>query len=418
MGSISEEKQYILRGKNVFDVLTILQQKSSISRAELARITQLTPATISNVVAELHRLGIVREHGHGVSQGGRRPILIELNPESFYLSGIDLGITKIIAVITDLHGNIIAKKKYSVDVYSGKDNIIESILEAAEGCFQEAGSVIYRKIAGIGLSVSGLVNMERGISIFAPNLPMWKNVPLVKTIEERFHLTAFIENDARCMALGEARYGSGRSYKNILCINVGHGIGSGIIINGELYRGEACAAGEIGHLTIIPSGPLCQCGNRGCLEVIAGGHAIAAAAIRVLNSGGQTLIREIVKGKINRVTAEIVAKAAALGDSIARDLIVEAAHYIGIGLANALNLLSPEIIIIGGGVARSGDIFFHEIKKTMKKRAFTMMINEPELLPSSLGENASSIGAAALVFEKILEKKQLMLTDLPVFSNR
>jgi N-acetylglucosamine repressor len=415
MDSPSEEKRNILRGKNVFDVLTILQQKSSLSRAELARITQLTPATISNVVAELHKLGIVREHGHGVSQGGRRPIMIELNPESFYLSGIDLGITKIIAVITDLHGNIIARKKRSVDVYSGGNRIIQSMLEAADDCFHEAGSMICRKIVGIGLSVSGLVNMEKGISIYAPNLPMWKNVPLVKTIEDKFHLPAFIENDARCMALGEARYGSGRSYKNLLCINVGHGIGSGIIINGDLYRGEAYAAGEIGHLTIIPSGPLCQCGNRGCLEVIAGGHAIAAAAIRVLNSGGQTLIREIVKGKINRVTAEIVAKAAAQGDPIARDLIIEAAHYIGIGLANALNLLSPEIIIIGGGVALSGDIFFHEIRRTIRKRAFTTMINEPELLLSSLGENASSIGAAALVFEKILEQKQLLLTESPLY---
>jgi len=321
-------------------------------------------------------------------------------------------------VITDLHGKVVSRKKCSVDVYSGKDRIIESILEAAKGCFQEAGRAVCRKVAGIGLSVSGLVEMEKGISIFAPNLPLWKNVPLVKSIEERFHLPAFIENDARCTALGEARYGSGRSCKNILCVNVGHRIGSGIIINGELYRGQACAAGEIGHLTIIPSGPLCQCGNRGCLEVVAGGHAIAAAAIRVLNSGGETLVREIVKGKINKVTTEIVAKAAALGDSIAGDLIAEAAHYIGISLANALNLLSPEVIIIGGGVARSGDILFHEIEKPMKKRAFTSMINEPKLLPSSLGENASSIGAAALVFEKILEQKQLLLSDSPVHLHR
>jgi glucokinase len=183
---------------------------------------------------------------------------------------------------------------------------------------------------------------------------------------------------------------------------VGRGIGAGIIVNGEIYRGKQSGAGELGHMTVDPNGPMCPCGNHGCLEVMAAGPSIAAAAIRAVSSGASTSIRELTGGRIEEITAEVVSEAADQGDTLAQGLIRESGRYLGIGIANAVNLLSPEIVVIGGGVARAGDILFDEVRKTVQRRAFTTMVNLPPIVPSARGEDASSIGAAALVFEEML----------------
>jgi glucokinase len=251
------------------------------------------------------------------------------------------------------------------------------------------------------------------VSIFAPYIPEWRDVPIVETFHDAFGIPTVIENDARAMALGEARYGAGQGYDNIFCVNIGHGIGSGIMVEGRLYRGKHQTAGEFGHLTVLPSGPLCHCGNRGCLEVIAGGHAIAASAIRVVSSGGGELIRTQVGGRIDEITARVVVEAARAGDSAARHLLEEAGRYVGIAVASVANLLDPEIVIIGGGVAGAGDLLFGEIEKTLKERAFTTMVASPSVVPSALGENASAVGAAALVLSEVVVKRGLLPEAIP-----
>ena len=402
------EKLYLKR-KNIIDILLTLQRKSPISRAEIARLSNLTPATVSRVVAELHKRGIIREQGPGVSIGGRRPVLIEFNPEAFYLAGIDLGITKVISVIIDLHGNILSKAKLDIDINAGKDRIIEQMFTVTRRVFSNTNELIRNKLAGIGISLSGIIDTKKGLSVFSPSMPNWHNVPIVQLFQNEFHLPVFIENDARAMALAEARYGAGRDYDNLFCINIGHGIGSGIIINKELYRGKTLTAGEFGHMTLVPSGPLCHCGNRGCLDVMAGGHAIAASAIRVVSSGVNTLIKELVEGDIKKITAEVVAHAAKEGDDIALQLLNEVGRYLGIAIASIINLLNPELIVIGGGVSKAGEFFFEEIKNVIKKRAFTTMVKTPEIVTSSLNEDASSIGAAALVLYEIISTKGLLI---------
>jgi len=402
------EKLYLKR-KNIIDILLTLQRKSPISRAEIARLSNLTPATVSRVVAELHKRGIIREQGPGVSIGGRRPVLIEFNPEAFYLAGIDLGITKVISVVIDLHGNILSKAKLDIDINAGKDRIIEQMFTVTRRVFSNTNELIRNKLAGIGISLSGIIDTKKGLSVFSPSMPNWHNVPIVQLFQNEFHLPVFIENDARAMALAEARYGAGRDYDNLFCINIGHGIGSGIIINKELYRGKTLTAGEFGHMTLVPSGPLCHCGNRGCLDVMAGGHAIAASAIRVVSSGVNTLIKELVEGDIKKITAEVVAHAAKEGDDIALQLLNEVGRYLGIAIASIINLLNPELIVIGGGVSKAGEFFFEEIKNVIKKRAFTTMVKTPEIVTSSLNEDASSIGAAALVLYEIISTKGLLI---------
>lgn len=391
----------ILKSINLLAVLNVLRENKSISRADVARITELTPATVSSMVSLLVSAGIAKEAGYGESSGGRPPVMIEFNPGAFYLAGVDLGVTKTTAVVTDLEGNIVSSSRMELDVQEGIEAVISRLFEVTQTVLKQAID-IHGRVAGIGLSVPGLIDAGRGISVFAPNIPGWRDIPVVEIFEDEFNIPCWVENDARAMAIGEAMFGAGRGYANILCVNVGRGIGAGVIINGEIYRGKQGGAGELGHMTIDPDGPLCLCGNYGCLEVMAAGPAIAAAAVRKISAGADTLISRLVDGRIQDISAEVVSRAAIEGDPVARSLIQEAGRYLGIGIANAVNLLSPEIVIIGGGVSRSGDILFEEVRTTVEKRAFTAVVNLPQIVPSVRGEEASSVGAAAIVFEEML----------------
>lgn len=391
----------ILKSINLLAVLKVLREAESVSRADIARITDLTPATVSSIVSLLMKSGIARETGYGESTGGRPPVMIEFNPQAFYLAGVDLGVSKIIAVVTDLEGNVVSDTRLELDVHLGVESIMSNLFDVTRTTLAKAADVS-NNIAGLGLSVPGLIDADRGVSVFAPNIPGWTNIPIAQAFEDEFPLSCWVENDARAMAIGEAMFGAGRGYDNILCVNVGRGIGAGVIINGEIYRGKQGGAGELGHMTIDPNGPVCPCGNQGCLEAMAAGPAIAAAAIRAVSTGSSTLIRDLVDGKIEAITAELVSEAAARGDLLAQRLIREAGRYLGIGIANAVNMLSPDVVIIGGGVSRAGDILFNEVRATVEERAFTAMVNLPPIVPSAQGEEASSVGAAALVFEEML----------------
>ena len=391
----------ILKSINILAVLKVLREVESVSRADIARITELTPATVSSIVSLLMKSGIARETGYGESTGGRPPLMIEFNPQAFYLAGVDLGVSKIIAVVTDLEGNVVSDTRQELDVHLGVESIMSSLFDVTHRALAKAADV-RDKIAGLGLSVPGLIDAGRGVSVFAPNIPGWSDIPIAGAFEDEFAFPCWVENDARAMAIGEAMFGAGRGYDNILCVNVGRGIGAGVIINGEVYRGKQGGAGELGHMTIDPNGPVCPCGNQGCLEAMAAGPAIAAAAIRAVSTGSSTLIRDLVDGKIEAITAELVSEAASKGDLLAQRLIIEAGRYLGIGIANAVNMLSPDVVIIGGGVSRPGDILFNEVRATVEERAFTAMVNLPPIVPSAQGEEASSVGAAALVLEEML----------------
>jgi N-acetylglucosamine repressor len=399
--SIKASDTRILKSINLVAVLSALRQIGPASRADISRITKLTPATVSSIISLLISQGIAKEVGYGESSGGRPPVMIEFNPKAFYLAGVDLGATKAIAVVTDLEGNIITRTRMELDVNEGCESVMSNLFRVTESTLEQAADA-HGKIAGLGLSVPGLIDAELGISVFAPNIPGWRNIPLVKVFQDKFHVPCKVENDARAMAIGEAMFGAGQGYANILCVNVGRGIGAGIIINGEIYRGKQGGAGELGHITIDPEGPVCPCGNHGCLEVMAAGPAIASSAVKAVRAGESTLIRDLVDGNTEDITAEIVSLAAKKGDVLAEGLIRQAGRRLGIGIANAVNMLSPEIVIIGGGVSRAGDVFFEEIRDTVKKRAFTTMVNLPPIVASTQGEEASSVGAAALVLEEML----------------
>jgi|YelNatPaOPRAMG01_1025707.scaffolds.fasta_scaffold22743_2 glucokinase-like ROK family protein len=398
------KQQRLFAEKNTLAVLNVLRQKHRISRASIARITGLTPATVSRIVNRLEDASIIRTVGSGESTGGRRPLLIEFLPDAFYLAGVDIGVTKAIVLVIDLHGKVVSKERIALDAGKEKEEELNQILLAVHRAFDKLGDN-KKKIYGIGISFPGVVDTENGIAIQAPNLPKWKNTKLVEIFRREFGLYSALENDAKAMALGEARFGAGRGSKNIFAVYLGRGIGGGFIIDGELYRGTLSISGEIGHITVNPSGPMCSCGNRGCLEVMASGPAIASAAVHAIASGTQSILSEVAKGNLGNITAEAVSAAALKGDELALRLMNEAAEYIGIGLAAIVNLFAPECIVLSGGLASAGDFFLEAMRKTVAERSFTYDRVRPRFARSELGEDSACIGAAALMLEKLLETK-------------
>jgi len=398
--------------RNVLQVLNILKNKSPISRAELSRITHLTPTTISNIAIKLIQIKMVRYIGEGESKRGRKPILIEFNPTAFYIASVDLGITKVTACVIDLYGKVLNTVTTSIDSNIKKEDIESIMTDTLKKTVLGVDKEIQNKIVGIGVCVPGLVDTENNIPLYSTNISDINLIPISNLFNKILKKPVFVINNVAAMALAEKSFGVAKGYRNILCINAGYGIGSGIIINGQLYR-DKYSTGELGHICVNPSGSVCFCGKKGCLETISSGHAIASSAISSVNAGGGELIKRLVNGKTNKITAEVVAKAAKMKDKIAIEIFREAAKYLGIAIANLMMLVSPEIIVLGGGLVKSGDLFLIELRKAIKEYSFSIRGDFPIIRLSVLGDLTSSIGASCYVFDKILDIKYTHLFSLP-----
>ena len=246
------------------------------------------------------------------------------------------------------------------------------------------------------MGVAGPID-QNGVVLSPPNLPGWDNTPLRSLWEEEFRVPVYIGNDCNLAALGEYRFGAGMGRDNIVYIAIGTGIGGGVIIDGRLFTGSGGLATELGHMTIDPSGPRCNCGNTGCLEALASGTAIARAAVERIQCGEASTITRLATSDLGRVTAETVQTAAISGDKLARDVIERAGRDLGIGITNLLHLFNPELVIIGGGVAMMGELILNPARKTVAERAMPGFI--VPIVPSSLGDDAGLLGAVALVGE-------------------
>jgi len=379
-------------------VLNVIRNYGPISRAEIAKRTKLSSTTISTLVDDLIEQEYLKEIGEGKSSGGRRPILLKFNPSSHFVIGVELEGRNISVAVTDLKINIINKLVEEVK-NTDESSVVDEIINLVQQVI-ERYRVKFEKIVGMGVGATGLVDTKRGIIRQAVNLN-WKDVPLKDLIEDRFdEIPIYIDNIANVAALGEKWSGVGEKAKNLIYIRIGTGIGAGIILNGTVYEGSNGNAGEIGHMTVEPNGPRCRCGNRGCLEVLASGSAIAKRAVVEIFGGGDSLIKELANGSIEKITAKVVAEAAREGDRLALEIWEEAGEYLGIAIANLINTYNPEIVIIGGGVAHAGKLLFEPIKRTVRKRALPGPGKIAKIVPSQLGDDVSIIGAAALVLEK------------------
>ncbi|MBR2430854.1 ROK family protein [bacterium] len=308
--------------------------------------------------------------------------------------GVDVGGTNIKIALVNDEGKIIYSNSIPTHAEMGYEYTINNMKEAIRELVKET-QLETKDIEGLGFGFPGQIDCQKGIVRLAPNIPGWANIPIAEIMEKEFHIPTRVDNDVRTATLGELNYGAGVGCQNLVCITVGTGIGSGLVINGKIVRGASNAAGELGHIKLnLEGGPLCGCGDRGCLEAYASGPSIVAMAEDYIKGGKSTRYRELANPEI---TPYIVSVAAQEGDPVAKQIFKIIGEYIGMGLVSVVNLLNPEKIIIGGGVAAAGDILFNPIKETIAKRAMSIQKEAVEIVPAQLGNNAGVIGASLLI---------------------
>lgn len=389
-----------LRRVNTITVLDIIRNCGPVARTKLARMTGLTPATAFAIVEELVKRGLVREIGLGESEGGRRPRLYAINPDAPGAMGLEVRGSRVIAILMDLLGEI--KRRYEVPLRSrSQDDVVSAIESGIEGILGNT-EADQEHVIGIGIAMPGILDTESGVAISSSNFG-WSNLPICRIMSRRFGLPVILEHNVRAFALGESWFGAGREVSNLVCINVGVGISAGIIINNELYRGQDESSGELGHICVDEDGPRCGCGSYGCLEALASETAILRRAAKAIKQGASSLIadRESLGDDDESLSFSSIIRAAREGDSLAISLLKEGARYLGIGVAMVVNLLNPELVIIGGEVTEAWDIILPMIEDAVKTRALRLRPKNMRIVRSSLGIEASSIGAATLVLRGV-----------------
>ncbi|MDP2950585.1 MAG: ROK family protein [Chloroflexota bacterium] len=315
-----------------------------------------------------------------------------------YLGAVDLGGSKILSLIADGDGHRLAEDLRPTGAQEGPEVVLARIQASLDSALAGAG-IERGDLAAVGICSPGPCDVQAGVIPSAPNLPGWQDVPLCRYLEERLGVPVYLENDATAAALGEHVYGAGRGCRHLIYITVSTGIGGGIIIDGKLYTGATGAAGEIGHITLDPDGPLCGCGNRGCLEAFASGRAVATQGDALIAQGGSPLLARLAQEE-GEVTAEAVCRAALAGDPEARRLIERAGYYLGIGFATYVNIFDPEMIIVGGGLSRAGDLLLGPARAEMKERAMPESLRVLRLELAELGDYSGAMGLVALLRER------------------
>lgn len=353
-------------------VLRTILSNASISRAEVARVTNLTRTTVSDVVNDLLSEGLVEEVGRGESLGGKSPILVSIAPDSRYLIGLNLAQNKFVGAVVNLRGEIKDRIEINVDNNDG-----QKALESVYKILTELTRKKLKPIVGIGVGTPGLVNSQEGVVIDAVNLD-WHNLPLGRLLQKKYKLPVSILNDSQATAIGEYVYNNGHEQEeNYIVVNVNQGIGAGILINGRLFQGDGGGAGEIGHVVVIENGDVCRCGKRGCLETISSSRAVLQ--------------------KMNHASIEETITAYDAQDSRARQVVLTAGHYLGVSLANMIGILNIRKIILTGDMIRFGVEWLNAVKASMQEAALARMFEETTLEVGRYGYDACVLGAAAFL---------------------
>ena len=317
---------------------------------------------------------------------------------SSHVIGIDIGGTKLATIVADQDGNILQKVRKPTESEKGPQHAVQLILSMVDEVLDLA-RLPREVILGIGVSCGGPLDTKTGIIYSPPNLPGWDALPLKAMIESEFHIPTVIENDANASALAEARFGGGRGYDYVLYMTMSTGIGGGIVANGEIYHGANDSAGEVGHQILLPDGPLCGCGQHGCLEALCSGPAIARRAQAALADQPHTRILALADGQVNSVRSEHVLQAARDGDALAIALVEETAYYMGWGIANLVNILNPQIVLLGTIAVAAGDLLLDPIRRTVRDMAMQRPLESVKIMPAELGDSIGDLAAISLVLD-------------------
>ena len=393
-----------MREMNLVLVLNTLRQNAPISRAEIARMTGLRKATVSSLVKDLVTGGFVQDIGVDPTstQIGRPSSYLKLNPEAGNIIGAEIGVDFISVIATNFAAEIITRKHESTLDLDTQEEIIDRTIEILKEIYKET-SQGDRPVFGIGLGVPGLVDESTGTLLFAPNLG-WRDVPLRKIFEAEFNVPVYVDNEANLAALGETYFGAGQDSRLVLYIVSGTGLGGGIVINGQLLTGSGGFTGEVGHMTIDPAGLLCNCGNHGCWETVASQRSVFRRVREGITKGKKSSLMDTIDGDLNKLTIPLVVEAAASGDPVACQALEETGYWLGLGIANLMNALNPQRVVIGGTLSLAKECLMPAIRDVVNQRALPWVAETAEIMIAEHGADACVIGGIATVYQKILSQ--------------
>ena len=380
----TKEHNRILVLKTIFD-------NPKISRADIARVTSLTRTTVTDIVANLMEEGLVEEIGMGDSQGGKSPILLSLAENSRYLLSLDLSHAEFRGAVINLRGNILATASLPVSGRGGKEalKLVYQILDQ----LIQAG---FQPLVGIGVGTPGLVNSSEGVVIKAVNLD-WENLPLAKLLQDRYRLQVFVLNDSQAAAMGEYLCGERHTVEsNLVVINARHGLGAGIIIQGQLFQGDGGGAGEIGHIVVQEGGLPCRCGNFGCLETIASVQAIIRQASLLKHN------RDITQPSPTQAKMDLatIQQAFAEGDPEVQQIVLNAGRYLGIAISSLVAMLNIQKILLSGDMTCFGETWLKAVNETVSQRTLPRLARESIVKIGQLGKDSVLLGASAVLINR------------------
>lgn len=388
---------HLMKKINKSNILSLIYHQGTISRADISRYTKLNKATVSSLVGELKFEGFVIESGIGTSSGGRRPLLLKFNQHAGSIIGIELGVNFIYIILTDLCANVLWEEKVKTDSLTQQD-ILNILLSLISKAMNHAPKTKYG-IIGLGIGVPGIVNVNKGQILYAPNLN-WEDICLTLLIKSKFpKILTKIDNEANLAALGEKWFGAGKNYHNLTYISSGIGVGAGIIINGQLHYGADGVSGEVGHTTIEINGIKCSCGNYGCWEMYASEKAVKRRLIEENYANQFSLSPE----EIGHITMDELCNLAKQNEPSVIQVLNEVGYYLGIGIANTIKYYNPEAIIIGNEISKVKKWLRRPIDQVIKRQRLIQQSRYPDIVFSKLNEKSCALGAVASILNKVLQ---------------
>lgn len=385
------------------NVLAAIRKLGPLSRADLGTQLGYSRANVTAVLNHLLALDILEERELGASQGGRRPRTYGIYGGLGFVVGVDIGATSLDLALADFNGNILARLAEPADVREAPERLLGRVTELIE-VMLAARNGRSEQVLAIGIGVPGPVQFDKGVLIAPPLMPAWESFPIKKFMRQRFAAAnVVVDNDVNVMAIGEACAGVGKGINNFIFLKIGTGIGSGILCNGQIYRGHDGAAGDVGHICVDYNGPVCHCGNIGCLEAMAAGPAIAARGREAAESGASELLAEALAANNDIMTAQLVGDAAKAGDQAANAIVKTSGRMIGGMLASLVNFFNPQMILIGGGVSLIGIRLLAAIRQAVLRRSTALSTRHLRIEFSPLGKDAGVIGAIWLALEHVFK---------------
>ncbi len=387
-------------------LLDLIRRRGPLSRVELHELTQIRPAGISQLTGELLEEGIIREAGPSNNPTGRKRILLEMNDDAGIILAVDFDAERVTAASLDCRPAVIGQPYSEPTNLQGQSELMEQLLRCARRVRQEVGDA--KRILGVGVGDPGVVDSARGLSVLASTIEFWRNVPLRDRFEAELGIPCVVADNTRARTMAECMLGAGGRSNDMIFIEYGRGIGAGMVTGGKVLLGHSFSAGEFGHTHVIEGGPPCKCGSFGCLEALAGIGALEFRLRRAIREGGTSRCLEMAGGDPEAITGWQVLEAARSGDKMSVTLVEEVGRYLGLGVANMVNLFNPQLIVIDRRLALAGQMVLDEIVRVVRRQALAYSNRELEFRFGDLGaEEASLLGLGLLLLESVFEVPDL-----------